>query len=535
MEEANFLSPPHQSTNIPPVDQAADNGSRSLAGRITNFGISAHVAEKVPLAEKQKIKGYKRGIISHKLWYSTFVCQQNCNPYTTKLGGSYAGIECSDTLMVLIVGCVMGLSENSVARAWSTLAKYYRGLYLYGFCGADYDSGRHLFGDDVRGMVYVYSLVLMFRIWDLPHYRNGSFGDDLRKNLRNVAIPGTGIPLSLFALNKLFAWLFILLCVPVVYLTAAIYQVLFVESVPDSSWYNKFCSVLDNFSRELLHPSDWFSYWQLNCRLASWHAHVTASSDYKYESKWEFLKDGAALGIPVSPFFSDEKFSRIVVKDKNEEGGMGINFFTNASAGGDFIIQPYLDNAAEISSLLPKAAPLSTFRVITLSSSSFDENTEKCPVQALSCVWRAGRSNAATDHTSILFDVDAETGTIKKGTTNEHWYKLGLIAARTCPWFSFQDLTHHVDNSSFQLTGHVVLSNFRSRVVDLAVDAHRRLLPQVVMAGWDVAVTTEGVCLLEVNLSCNFFRGQFDEWLYFRKLDKCFSFLEGRRQIELEE
>ena len=43
------------------------------------------------------------------------------------------------------------------------------------------------------------------------------------------------------------------------------------------------------------------------------------------------------------------------------------------------------------------------------------------------------------------------------------------------------------------------------------------MLPDVPLAGWDVAITKEaGVCLLEVNLSCNFFRGTFDQresWL----------------------
>lgn len=42
-------------------------------------------------------------------------------------------------------------------------------------------------------------------------------------------------------------------------------------------------------------------------------------------------------------------------------------------------------------------------------------------IQALSCVFRAGRAGAATDHQSILFDVDLASGVIKCGTTNAHW------------------------------------------------------------------------------------------------------------------
>lgn len=52
----------------------------------------------------------------------------------------------------------------------------------------------------------------------------------------------------------------------------------------------------------------------------------------------------------------------------------------------------------------------------------------------------------------------------------------------------------------------------------LVADAHYKLMPDVPLVGWDVALTTQGVCLLEVNLSCNFFRGSFE-------LDKYVNFI----------
>jgi hypothetical protein len=55
-------------------------------------------------------------------------------------------------------------------------------------------------------------------------------------------------------------------------------------------------------------------------------------------------------------------------------------------------------------------------------------------------------AGASTDHSSILFDVDAATGTIRKGTTNAHWYKLGPKHIIDCPWLSTHDTTHHPDN-----------------------------------------------------------------------------------------
>lgn len=46
---------------------------------------------------------------------------------------------------------------------------------------------------------------------------------------------------------------------------------------------------------------------------------------------------------------------------------MGLFFFKNATAGGDWIIQERLENDAFVSSLLPEKAPLSTMRVISAS------------------------------------------------------------------------------------------------------------------------------------------------------------------------
>jgi hypothetical protein len=42
-------------------------------------------------------------------------------------------------------------------------------------------------------------------------------------------------------------------------------------------------------------------------------------------------------------------------------------------------------------------------------------------IKALSAVLRLGRAGAATDHSSILFDVDLSSGEIKAGCTNAHW------------------------------------------------------------------------------------------------------------------
>lgn len=58
---------------------------------------------------------------------------------------------------------------------------------------------------------------------------------------------------------------------------------------------------------------------------------------------------------------------------------------------------------------------------------NIQENKGKTPdpswITALSCVWRAGRAGALTDHSSVLFDIGSD-GVFKKATTNAHWYKV---------------------------------------------------------------------------------------------------------------
>ena len=62
--------------------------------------------------------------------------------------------------------------------------------------------------------------------------------------------------------------------------------------------------------------------------------------------------------------------------------------------------------------------------------------------------------------------------------------------------------------------------------------SHLKMCPDVPFAGWDVVLSADPkvpVCLLEVNLSCNFFRGSFDKKLYLDFIDESFHRLQAIR------
>lgn len=370
--------------------------------------------------------------------------------------------------------------------------------------------------------IHLFRLASEFYLYNKPHYRKGSYRDDLIDNLRNVAIPGTGIPLSLFARSKILALGFLLTAYPAVSFIASLQK-----------WFmSKFESSLsDEYAIRLLAPDDWFSYWRLNCNVVGMHALLNDLPEgYSMENKWTFLEKGDKEGVPVSPYL---RTPGIVVKHRNEEGGMGIYFYKNATDGGDWIIQETIANSDWVSTLLPPNAPLSTFRVITQSRASIDvaKPAQVNDITALSCVFRAGRAGAATDHSAIFFDVDVKTGLIRGGTTNAHWYRLGLHEALPgrCPWRSSHGYQTHPDGD-IAVSGNYVPDI--KNMLAMVEESHFKMCPDVPFAGWDVVLSSDPkvpVCLLEVNLSCNFFRGSFDKKLYLDFIDDSFSKLQVDR------
>lgn len=438
------------------------------------------------------------------------------------------------------------------------LLHYWITLSQYIILDEDYSNKNHFYEDDKHAKVHLFSIALMIKLWNQKHYRSKSYQQDLLDNLKNVAIPGTGIPLSIFCYHRFLAIVFIYVFSPVICLLGAFYQIKTLhhscvinmqEQDPNiSEWKQFFTSVKKQFVHNLLHSNDWFTLWRTNCNLVAYHSHVTKSSEYNMEDKWTFLVQGKSMNVPVSPF--NDTMESIVCKNKLIEGGMGIHFYKNAAFDGDWIIQERLHNAPWLRELLPSNAPLSTMRIITTSTFSLSEEypiqknvsvvtattmltnqlddeeeesglsnslngssnslsnlnnglgkvfTQISPIResslrcrnaslnesnhtidqeflnqsngsisseseqiqkyirAESAVLRLGRMNAATDHSSILFDVDISTGTIKGGTTNAHWYQLGLAKAMNAPWLPpYDNIQTHLDAPNPQIYGKVV-------------------------------------------------------------------------------
>ena len=275
------------------------------------------------------------------------------------------------------------------------------------------------------------------------------------------------------------------------------------------------------FNELLVHPVDWFTLWRMNCALASYHSSIDYVEGYDLENKWVFLEKAKNEGFPVSEW---ESVKGVVVRDssKNEEGTM---FFQSVENGGDWIIQKKLHNSEFLKEFLPETAPLSTIRVVTGWKCENDISEQ---VIAFSSVLRAGLANAETDHVSILFDVDMITGHIKKGTTNNHWYQLGIKKLGNRPWYSEHNIVSHPDSKK-RVTDRIV-PNIQD-IIKLTIDAHTKLLPHVPLAGWDIVLTEDSIKILEVNLSCNFFRGTVNLEEYFKFINQYFLSLSNPSKV----
>jgi len=401
--------------------------------------------------------------------------------------------------------------------AWAATRAYWRLLDFY-VRGGELHRGRARFlpptsaaldGDSAA--LHVYALARTIATWDAPHYRAPTFGADVRANLRNVALPGTGVALSLFAAHRLTAWLFAAWLLPLCAMAAALFESGRAARTRLAGGGEASAVTLrERYARHLLDPPHWFALWRVNCALVAEHARVSGLvGQYALEEKGAFLLQGQRLGLPVTPFMDVRS---LVIKHRAVEGGMGISFFDNFSHGGDYIIQERLQNSAFLAELLPSTAPLSTLRVITASrqwpraqrrqrqaAAAAPAADAEPAFEVLTVVLRAGLAGASTDHASIAYTVDIATGELGLGRSNQHWYGLGLRRHALRVGASYGRLyTCHPD-SGVRVTGRSIPD--WAAIAQLLLRSHEALCPDVPLLGWDVALTPQGPMLLEVNMS----------------------------------
>lgn len=98
---------------------------------------------------------------------------------------------------------------------------------------------------------------------------------------------GTGVPLSIFCHSYYSCLFFILFLNPSICFFGAINKARIEYKKENSPTIDVFITNLVKFYKtHLLHPDDWFSLWRLNCRLVSYHSHITKAKGYLQEVQY---------------------------------------------------------------------------------------------------------------------------------------------------------------------------------------------------------------------------------------------------------
>ena len=105
--------------------------------------------------------------------------------------------------------------------------------------------------------VHCLGRVLHVDMWRQPHYRCASWREDMRNNLRNVALPGTGVPLSVLCVSRSAVAAFVVAGRPASALAAALWEALC--SPCAGSGRSRLLAALQLYRKHLLAPSDWYA------------------------------------------------------------------------------------------------------------------------------------------------------------------------------------------------------------------------------------------------------------------------------------
>jgi hypothetical protein len=275
-----------------------------------------------------------------------------------------------------------------------------------------------------------------------------------------------------------------------------------------------------SWMRSLRRGAQWYRYWRfaLGCpEHAVLHPRATHTPDeerrmrpdfsigmyyawcyrtrrdefFALDDKRHFAKVCAREGLALpATFVARDAIARggtFIAKDPRADLGYGVARFTadEIRALGDdadeLIYQEELRNHPELLRVFSETAPLSSFRVIT-----FRPDAHAAP-RVMRCAIRIGRAGAVADNTAqggIWASIDRETGVIAAGVTKRSFGSPERVA------------THPDTGRTF--AGMVVPWFDEGR--RMAIDAHARLCPEALTAGWDIALAATGPVFLEVNL-----------------------------------
>jgi len=337
------------------------------------------------------------------------------------------------------------------------------------------------------GDVPVFSLVVPFLVWSRPVRHDGrSFADVYGRPIPKILRPL--VPLRSLYLGFLFVW-------PMVAALRSLSRF--------AGAYRYWKGALTRPELALLHRDATFSQPELDwgrpdyaiAMYYAWLFDRARSSFFALDDKRVFHDACVNAGLPLPATLSAaEAIARggeFVVKDPEADLGSGVAVLTGdelamISDADRLVVQEKLQNHPSLLEFLPHDAPLCSLRVFTTKL----EDGE-APMVGRGAI-RMGRAGAEVDNTQqggIWAHADVTTGCLRPGVTKKTYGKVRSGQ----PVFE----EHHPDTKR-RFVG--CRLPWWDEAQALAIEAHVKLAPEALTAGWDLALAADAPVFLEVNL-----------------------------------